>query len=442
MLRYMAPAGISLESVEITGLFGRPRFTLFLDQKQPTILTGANGTGKSTILRLINALSNSDVLTLASAPLEKLVLNVQGIEAFTMTKSEVSPGFTLSWGNRRGRISVSKRVLDLPSWATQILEECRFDVDEAIEKMAEGIGTHGIPFGEYLPAREALMAIKGSGQVVTAPDWLSEYGAAFSVLFISDQRLVTERVNRRRHGAPSRQKTNSLAVESAAYEISDEIEKAFSNYGRTSQQLDRRFPQTLIRAMSGHEQVSIPRLTKLVEEVEAKREALRAVGLLEEDAYGPRLAEADYDDTNLRTVMNAVLGSTLQKFSVLDDLERRLSSLKTFLDKRFYPKSLVLSRAEGMRFVSEDGQQIRPRQLSSGEQQMMVLAYEILFRAKPNTLVIVDEPELSLHVLWQDSLIDDLTRMGDIAGLQFLMATHSPTILAEHPELERALSRK
>jgi predicted ATP-dependent endonuclease of OLD family len=259
---------------------------------------------------------------------------------------------------------------------------------------------------------------------------------------VSDQRLVTERGGRRRRGIPIRQKTSSLAVESAAYEISGEIERAFSQYGRTSQQLDRSFPQKLIQAMSGHETVSSDRLSNLVNEVERKREALRAVGLLEEDEYGPDIAQADYDDENLRTVMNAVLGSTLQKFEVLDGLERRLSSLKAFLDNRFSPKTLILSRGEGMRFLSEPGQEIRPRQLSSGEQQMMVLAYEILFRAKSNTLVIVDEPELSLHVLWQDSLIDDLTQMGDIAGLQFLMATHSPTILAEHPELERALSHR
>jgi predicted ATP-binding protein involved in virulence len=438
----MASAGISLESVEITGLFGLPAFTLVLDQRQPTILTGANGTGKSTILRVINAISNADVITLASAPLEKLVLNVQGIEPFVMSKADSKHGFDLTWGHRTGQVTVSKKVLDLPSWSTQLLEESRFDVDETIERMSDNAGANGIPFAEYIAAREGLTALNGSGPIITSPDWLPEYGAAFSVLFVSDQRLVTERAGRRRRGAPIRQRTSSLAVESAAYEISEEIDKAFSRYGRTSQKLDRSFPEKLIQAMSGHETISSGRLSDLLEEVEKKREALRAVGLLEQDAYGPEIAHANYDDENLRTVMNAVLGSTLQKFGVLDDLERRLSSLKAFLDKRFFPKALVLSRGEGMRFLSENGQEIRPRQLSSGEQQMMVLAYEILFRAKPNTLVIVDEPELSLHVLWQDSLIDDLTRMGDIAGLQFLMATHSPTILAEHPELERALNRR
>ena len=72
---------------------------------------------------------------------------------------------------------------------------------------------------------------------------------------------------------------------------------------------------------------------------------------------------------------------------------------------------------------------------------MMVLAYEILFRASPKTLVIVDEPEISLHVLWQDTLIEDLASMGDPSQLQFLRATHSPVLLASHPELERSLDQ-
>jgi len=39
--------------------------------------------------------------------------------------------------------------------------------------------------------------------------------------------------------------------------------------------------------------------------------------------------------------------------------------------------------------------------LSSGEQQEVVMLYELLFCVQPGTLVLIDEPELSLHVVWQ-----------------------------------------
>jgi ABC-type ATPase involved in cell division len=434
----MESRDISLESVEITGLFGRPKYTLNLDQNRPTILTGANGTGKSTILKIISALSNGDVVALASAPLDSITLNVRGLEPLSMVRAESGRGFELTWGDYSGRLDATRELLDMPLWATQLLEESSFDPDEALERISETAQGNGIPFAEYAFVREGLRTA-GESPVIQMPDWLSEFGSAFPVLFVSDQRLVTEKSNKRRRGMGARQRTSSLAVESASQEISEQIDKAFSKYGQTSQQLDRSFPEKLIQAMSGHTPVSSQRISELVTQVELQRDTLRRVGLLEQDALGPDISPAGYDEENLRTVMEAVLLATLQKLDVFNELEQRLSSLKNFLDNRFASKSLTLGRGNGMRFETSDRQELRPRQLSSGEQQMMVLAYEILFRAKPNTLVIVDEPELSLHVLWQDSLVDDLTRMGSISGLQFLMATHSPTIVAEHPELERAL---
>lgn len=434
----MAESQISLLSVEIEGLFQRAPYTLHLDQTRPTILTGANGTGKSTILKLISALSNADVATLASAPLERLVLNFRGLASFTMSRDPEGTGFDLKWGTNAGRIEVSPMVRHLPSWAYQILEECAFDSTAASERVSEMVGSLGVPFSEFLSIREVLKDL-GDAPVVSVPDWLSEFGQAFPVLFVSDQRLITERAAKRRRGTGPRIRTSSLAVESASYDIGEQIDRAYSQYGQTSQRLDRSFPQKLLLAMSGHEPVSANRINDLVDEVERRRETLKQVGLLEQDTLGPDFSSDGYEDESLRTVMDAVLSATLQKLDVFNELEQRLTSFKAFLDGRFASKQLILARNDGMRFESEAGQDLRAKQLSSGEQQMAVLAYEILFRAKENTLVIIDEPELSLHVLWQDSLVDDLTRMGAISGLQFLMATHSPTIIAEHPELERPL---
>lgn len=434
----MAHKDISLLSVEIDGLFQREKFTLHLDQERPTILTGANGTGKSTILKIISALSNSDIVTLAGAPLERMELKFRGLPSFVMQRSANEQSFSLTWGDRSGKVQVASQALDLPGWAAQVLEEYAFDVSLATERISEAASGLGIPFSEFVATREALKEL-GDSPIVTLPEWLPDFGAAFPVLFVSDQRLVTDRVVKRRRGAASRGRTSGLAVETASYDIGEQIDKAYSQYGQTSQRLDRSFSQKLLRAMTDHRSISSTTISELAAKVEKRRESLKQVGLLEQDELGPDLVSAGYEDENVRTVMHAVLSATLEKLEVFDTLEQRLTSLKAFLDSRFVTKKLMLGRSEGMRFESTFGQDIRARQLSSGEQQMAVLAYEILFRARENTLVIVDEPELSLHVLWQDSLVDDLTSMGKIAGLQFLMATHSPTIVAEHPELERAL---
>jgi predicted ATPase len=84
---------------------------------------------------------------------------------------------------------------------------------------------------------------------------------------------------------------------------------------------------------------------------------------------------------------------------------------------------------------------LRANQLSSGEQQILALAFRILFRSQPGTLILIDEPELSLHVLWQATLIDDLSEMGRIRDVTFLLATHSPTLIGDRVELMHSLDR-
>ena len=55
--------------------------------------------------------------------------------------------------------------------------------------------------------------------------------------------------------------------------------------------------------------------------------------------------------------------------------------------------------------------------------------YNLLFHTEPGSIVIVDEPEISLHVSWQQrigALFSDICRVRNI---QIIVATHSPQII-------------
>ena len=66
--------------------------------------------------------------------------------------------------------------------------------------------------------------------------------------------------------------------------------------------------------------------------------------------------------------------------------------------------------------------------------------YDLLFRIKPNTLVMIDEPELSLHVNWQERFLSDLSEVIKVAGFDALIATHSPYIISDKSDLLVELS--
>lgn len=77
-------------------------------------------------------------------------------------------------------------------------------------------------------------------------------------------------------------------------------------------------------------------------------------------------------------------------------------------------------------------------QLSSGEKQLIIiLAHISFYRHRKNRgggICIIDEPELSLHIGWQEIFVDALLRASP--NTQFIIATHAPAILAKNERRE------
>jgi predicted ATP-dependent endonuclease of OLD family len=66
--------------------------------------------------------------------------------------------------------------------------------------------------------------------------------------------------------------------------------------------------------------------------------------------------------------------------------------------------------------------------LSSGEKQIIVMLAQLIF-GKKRQVFIIDEPELSLHLGWQELFVNSLIEASP--NTQFIMATHSPTIIGK-----------
>lgn len=95
-------------------------------------------------------------------------------------------------------------------------------------------------------------------------------------------------------------------------------------------------------------------------------------------------------------------------------------------------KELKISEKNELQVISKNNDPMSIRDLSSGEKQILILLGETLLQEKKPTLYIADEPELSLHIKWQESLTECIKKVNTNA--QIIFATHSPDIVGAHSD--------
>ncbi|NDV26881.1 AAA family ATPase [Desulfovibrio sp. JC010] len=87
--------------------------------------------------------------------------------------------------------------------------------------------------------------------------------------------------------------------------------------------------------------------------------------------------------------------------------------------------------------VNSYGDEVPIEGLSSGERQLLVIFAHAIIKTvrKPSYrkgLFLIDEPELSLHMKWQERFSEKIVEVNQ--GAQFIMATHSPEIVGENTD--------
>ena len=90
-------------------------------------------------------------------------------------------------------------------------------------------------------------------------------------------------------------------------------------------------------------------------------------------------------------------------------------------------KTISISKDSELVF-NQDGTILKIDDLSSGERQLLLLLVSVFLQDNQPSILLADEPEVSLHISWQQFLIDNLRRLNP--NCQLIIATHSPSIIS------------
>ena len=111
------------------------------------------------------------------------------------------------------------------------------------------------------------------------------------------------------------------------------------------------------------------------------------------------------------------------------ELTKPKQQFQDLIDELFEPTAKSIVRDSNEIFFSQYGETIAPYMLSSGEKQMLVILLTALVQENKPGVMLMDEPEISLHIEWQQRLVSLVRTLNP--NIQIILCTHSPAIIMD-----------
>ncbi len=386
-------ANVHVRQIVIEGLFGEYTHRIPLAEKGGVvILHGRNGVGKTITLSMIKALLSgmpSRIDALRKWPFDMMRIDFSD-DTFVKVRSAVQTG---------------NKSVQAPERKAQSrrLEVSYFDGSGRVEKF--------IIRSEKAPLKTYMNLV-----------------ARVVVPFVTTRRLDDET---KQTGLFGTSKSVVTAMARISKDMINRINEVDAKYREISSSLDDSFASRLFTSPA-NAVIDPFDLEGRNEALEKERRRLRDIGLLAESktSFHP-----DKLDPSKQAMFAVYLDDNEKKLAVFKDLADRAEILLDVLNAKLAPKRVRLDNHDGYCVFSHDGKTLQLDWLSSGEQHEFILLHQLLFDVKPGSLLLIDEPELSLHVTWQSEFLEDLIRIAKRIGFDAIVATHSPYIVGSRRDL-------
>lgn len=246
-----------------------------------------------------------------------------------------------------------------------------------------------------------------------------------NVRLISEQRLIRKEIDE------DDDEQIVDVISELPEKMKTKISQLTADYSKAANSLDSTYPQRLLstkQGLSGEEEFQAK-----MENAHTKFAKLNKYDLVDL----PFIRSAKYE-AEFSKALKVYFEDFEKKYSVFADFIERLDLYTDIINSHLSFKSIRITRESGLVVVdSNDPNHIlKLEQLSSGEKQEIVLFYELIFETEKQLLLLIDEPEISLHIMWQKLFMEDLDRVVNLGNLKVVVATHAPQIINNRWDLQ------
>ena len=435
-----------ITKISVKELFGDPSFNYEIELKKDppiTIIHGRNGSGKTVIFKMVHGLFNSNYFIFWKYPFREFRVGFDDEQHVSVTRDYDNSNIKDSYPT----ITYSKHP-DEPF----VLKLSDISLGRLPRSLRNRLA-HGEDVGEIMSLLmdeefevdyddRFLRHRERQSEQIPEPEWLRELSSKLNVNLIDTNRLHMQKqqTNERRRRRNTR---SSVAIEENSEDLSQRIQAVIFRATTEENTLNRTFPNRVVDSVNEGNKDSWTYESvkpKLEKDLKEERKRLVEVGLLEP---GEQLQLDEYDDKTLGSVLRIYIEDTEKKLDVYRELADKIELFKDIVEAMLIDKNIVISK-EGFEIKSSTDRSIPLRELSSGEQHMIVLMYNLLFRdsRQGDELILIDEPEISLHIIWQQQFISSLEKISKLSKFDVMIATHSPAIVDRHWDLEVVIQSK
>ncbi|WP_299230600.1 AAA family ATPase [uncultured Bacteroides sp.] len=116
-----------------------------------------------------------------------------------------------------------------------------------------------------------------------------------------------------------------------------------------------------------------------------------------------------------------------EKQMMAAEISKPKTKFQDLIDELFAETGKKINRKSNEILIEQDGEILTPYKLSSGEKQMLVILLTVLVQDNAHCALFMDEPEISLHIEWQQRLITLIRSLNP--NVQIILTTHSPALI-------------
>lgn len=441
----MSEPTLMLVSASATGVLGEYDHSFSIGENEEYVIVyGPNGVGKTKFLEIIDALTQLQGFALSKLPFNSAKLKYSDGSTLSVDRREVDQDLVDGSPTQAHsvRFTLCRPEQKPLTWDHQddefaefLRKQIRYEQisDEYWQDPSDGEIVHIDDLRIRFDKGPRSRKMHRSSEPADARDFV-ELVPSF---LIETQRLRIEQNRpRTRYGSVREFRRPRSRITEQADKIRSLLNGAQTEHSRITQRLDRTFPNRVLRAAVRDNDLNSDAIRERYNDQNDFRSRLgrvASVSLADELS----LPAGELDGWAL-TLLNQYLDDADQKLTPFRDLLEKIELLEQIVNDRLLNKTLQVTDGEGLAVQHlQSGRSIALDSLSSGEQHEIILMIDLLFNVPPGAVVLIDEPEISLHVAWQIAFIPDVERIAELAGFRFVVATHSPQIIND--QWERAI---